>query len=323
MRDSVSEFRNVMRAAGIEPPAEIVADGGLHRFRVETDRAGTRNGWYVLHVDGVPAGAFGSWRLGVTHSWCAKDKASLSYAERGEVSARLDNIKRQREAELTDSRAKARARALFIWRNSRPVESHPYLSEKRVYAYGIRQYKGSLIIPLRDTLGVIHSLQFIDAEGHKRFLSGGAITGHYHAVGKYSGTLCIAEGYATAATIHQTTGHACAVAFNAGNLKAVALSLRYKFPKAKLILCADNDRFTAGNPGVTKAIEASRAVRGFLNVPKFSNLGPYDFYREGGEFDIYRLAALNAGGNTVTPCEKEKHVAVSEFMRSALENADV
>jgi putative DNA primase/helicase len=281
MRDSVSEFRNVMRVAGIEPPGEITADGELHRFRVEADKAGTRNGWYVLHTDGVPAGAFGSWKLGITHNWCAKDKASLSYAERGEVSARLNNIKRQREAELSDSHAKARARALLIWRNSQPVESHPYLTHKRIKAFGIRRYKGHLVIPLRDTLGIIHSLQFVDAEGNKRFLTGGSITSHYHAIGKYQGTLCIAEGYATAATIHQATGHATAVAFNAGNLKSVAIALRKKFLQAKLTICADNDRFTPGNPGVTKAREAALAVGGFLTVPRFSHIGPYDFYKEG------------------------------------------
>jgi putative DNA primase/helicase len=282
MRDSVSEFRNVMRAAGIEPPAEITADGELHRFRVEADKARTCNGWYVLHVDGVPAGAFGSWKLGVTHNWCAKDKASLSYAERGEVSARQNNIKRQREAELTDRHTEARGKALSIWRIAQLVESHPYLSKKRVCAYGIRQYKGCLVIPLRDTQGTIHSLQFIGAEGNKRFLTGGSITSHYYAIGKYQGTLCIAEGYATAATIYEATGHATAVAFNAGNLKAVALSLRCKFPKAKLILCADNDRFTFGNPGVVKAREAALAVGGFLTVPKFKDAGPYDYYRGGG-----------------------------------------
>jgi putative DNA primase/helicase len=235
-----------------------------------------------LYAGGVPAGSFGSWKLGVTHNWCAKDKASLGYAERGEVSARLDNIKRQREAELTDSRTKARGRALSIWRIAHPIESHPYLSKKRVCAYGIRQYKGSLVIPLRDALGVIHSLQFIDAEGNKRFLTGGAISGHYHPIGRYLGTLCLAEGYATAATIHQATAHAVAVTFSAGNLKPVALALRGKFPDAKIVLCADNDRFTPGNPGVTKAREAAIAVGGYLTVPRFDDLGPYDYYR-GGE----------------------------------------
>ncbi|MGH8647383.1 MAG: toprim domain-containing protein [Gammaproteobacteria bacterium] len=124
-------------------------------------------------------------------------------------------------------------------------------------------------------------MQFIDAKGNKRFPSGGTVQGHYHAIGNYQGTLCIAEGYATAASIHEATGYAVAVAFNAGNLKPVALVLRKKFPEAKLILCADNDRFTPGNPGVAKAREAALAVQGLLAVPKFDDLGPYDYYREG------------------------------------------
>jgi len=72
-----------------------------------------------------------------------------------------------------------------------------------------------------------------------------------------------------------------AVAFNAGNLKPVALALRGKFPDAKIILCADNDRFTPGNPGVTKARKAALAVGGRLLVPRFDDIGPYDHYKEG------------------------------------------
>ncbi|MGH8646769.1 MAG: toprim domain-containing protein [Gammaproteobacteria bacterium] len=159
---------------------------------------------------------------------------------------------------------------------------HPYLTRKRVKAHGIRQYRGSLVIPLRDTGGGLLSLQFIDGEGNKRFLNGGAISGHYHAIGEYAGTLYIAEGYATAATIHQETGQAVGCAFNAGNLKPVALALRKKFPEAKLIVCADNDSHTPGNPGVAKAKEAARAVRGFLVVPRFENPGPHDHYQGGG-----------------------------------------
>jgi putative DNA primase/helicase len=170
---------------------------------------------------------------------------------------------------------------LSIWWLSQPVELHPYLTRKRVKAFGIRQYRSALVIPLRDTSGVIHSLQFIDAEGDKRFLAGGAISSHYHAIGQHSGTLCIAEGYATAATIHQATRHAVAVAFNAGNLKPMALALRKKFPEAKLIICADNDRYTPGNPGVAKARAAAMAVNGCLVVPRFDDLGPFDYYREG------------------------------------------
>jgi putative DNA primase/helicase len=75
------------------------------------------------------------------------------------------------------------------------------------------------------------------------------------------------------------------VAFNAGNLKPVALALRKKFPEAKIILCADNDRFTPGNPGVSKAREAALEVNGRLYVPRFEDLGPHDFYREGSRHE--------------------------------------
>jgi putative DNA primase/helicase len=278
--DPLFAFGSAMREAGLGCPS-IIADSRLHRFRVEGDKRGTRNGWYVLYPDRIPAGAFGSWKSGLSQNWCAADKETLSDTEHREYQARLDSIKRQREAELTDGRAKARERALSIWRNSQPVELHPYLSKKRVRAHSIRQYKGCLVIPLRDTQGTIHSLQFIDVDGHKRFLKGGAICGHYHPIGQYQGTLCIAEGYATGSTVHQATGHAVAVAFNAGNLKSVALALWAKFPDAKIILCADNDRFTPGNPGVAMGREAALAVDGFLAVPRFSDLGPFDYYKEG------------------------------------------
>jgi len=46
-----------------------VADGTIHRFRVPDDKAGTLNGWYVLHLDGIASGAFGSWKAGGSSTW--------------------------------------------------------------------------------------------------------------------------------------------------------------------------------------------------------------------------------------------------------------
>ena len=76
----------------------------------------------------------------------------------------------------------------------------------------------------------------------------------------------IAEGYATAASLHLATGYACLVAFNAGNLKAVAVMSREKYAKREIILCADNDTETQGNPGRKAASRAARAVGGKLAV---------------------------------------------------------
>ncbi|MCD8494042.1 MAG: toprim domain-containing protein [Alphaproteobacteria bacterium] len=99
------------------------------------------------------------------------------------------------------------------------------------------------------------------------FLSGGRKKGCYFAIGTPSNSLCIAEGYATAASIYESTGLPCAVAFDAGNLEAVALALRTKFPEIEITLCADNDANTPGNPGLTKAREAAAACGALLAVP--------------------------------------------------------
>ena len=91
-------------------------------------------------------------------------------------------------------------------------------------------------------------------------------------MGRPRNALLLCEGYATAATVFSATGEATAVAFNAGNLPAVARALRVKFPNIKLVICADDDAQTPGNPGRTKAAEAARAVGGFVAVPRFEGV---------------------------------------------------
>ncbi|HYS42756.1 MAG TPA: DUF3987 domain-containing protein, partial [Geobacteraceae bacterium] len=98
--------------------------------------------------------------------------------------------------------------------------------------------------------------------------------GHFHTIGKAKDkTVVIAEGYATGATIHQATGHCVLVAFDSGNLKAVAKAVREKRPDFRIILAADNDQFTEPNVGVVKATEAARAVKGLLAFPVFQDTG--------------------------------------------------
>lgn len=87
-----------------------------------------------------------------------------------------------------------------------------------------------------------------------------------------NGSMLLCEGLATASTLHQATGRAVAVAFNCGNLLAVARALRGKFPALRMIVCADNDFATQDDPGVTHAQAAARAVGGFLAVPRFTEV---------------------------------------------------
>ena len=145
--------------------------------------------------------------------------------------------------------------------------------QKGIKPHGTKANVGSLVVPMRKG-GELRSLQFIRDNGEKRFLSDGEVTGCYCAIGKPNGALCVCEGFATGASIHEATGHAVAVAFNAGNLLAVARELRVKFPELPLILCADDDYRTEANPGLAKATEAARAVGGKLAIPDFGSDRP-------------------------------------------------
>ena len=290
MREAIEQFRAAIHNAGLTPPDVVEADGKLHRF-ASTGRRSDTAGWYVLHGDGIPAGAFGDWRAGLSETWRADIGRKLTLQEEAGHRARMDAVRRQRETEEAKRQSEARERAQAIWQEASPApDDHAYLVDKGVKAHGLRVHDGALVVPVRDGAD-LHSLQFIGGDGEKRFLSGGRVSGCYLSIGVPYGALCIVEGYATGASIHEATGYAVAVSFNAGNLLSVVRALRAKFPSLRLIVCADDDAKAPGNPGLTKAREAARAVAGLLAVPDFGANRP-----EGAtDFnDLHRLAGLES-----------------------------
>lgn len=262
-----------MRIIGLAPVKDIpVADGRIHRYRVEGDKPGSRNGWYALHTDPIPHGAVGSWRTGETHTWRDAEARKINWQERRELQHRMRQVQDERNSAQKRVWEETRAKAQKMWLIARPADpDHPYLQKKQVKSWGLRQLRGQLLIPARRN-GVIHTLQMIDVDGNKRFLTGGRVGGSYYAVGKPDGVICVAEGYATAATVYEATGHATAVAFTAGNLKEVALHLAFNNAKTKIILIADDDAQTPGNPGLTRATEAAMLVGGFVARPLFGEV---------------------------------------------------
>lgn len=266
---------DAMRMAALTPVKDLhlVPDGRLVRYRVEGDKPGSVNGWVVLHDGPVPSGAFGSWRTGATHTWRGNTDRRLTPAERDALRRHQAAAQQARAAELKAVQTAAATRAERLWQRARPAtDVHAYLRAKRVRAIGLRQLRDMLLIPARDTAGRIGTLQFIGPDGAKRFLTGGRIQGCYYAMGRPADCLLLAEGYATAATIFEATGRAVAVCFNCGNLLPVAQALRAKFPALRLVICADNDAGTPGNPGLTHARAAARAVGGEVVAPDFAGV---------------------------------------------------
>lgn len=291
--DPVEAFAEAISGAGLPVP-EIIADGALHRFPTN-DKGSDDAGWYVLHLNGVAAGAFGDWRTGQYATWSAQAPDDMDRAEARKLRKRWRQIQHQRQAEREQRQKEAARRASGIWRNAHPAPAgHPYLLAKGIRPHSIRaDDDGLLIIPMRVD-GEIVSLQFIDGDGDKKFLPGGRVTGAYYPIGALGDVAYVCEGFATGASIHEATGHAVAVAFSAGNLEPVAAALRAKYPDRELVIAADNDvrDDDSENTGVVAAREAANAVNGRLVVPELDGQ-KCDFN------DIHHAHGLEAVRDTV------------------------
>lgn len=278
------DFRAAMAATGLDFPGDVIPDGQLHRIKVNGDH--NPNAWYVLHLDGLPAGMFGDWKRGIAETWCAKAGDVLTEAERAERDRKWKQQQAEREADRRRMHDEARAQAQAILDAARPAtDDHPYLRRKGVQAHpGVmvghwpqRQRDNCLLIPLRTAGGQLATVQAIfpdkPSDGRdKDFLKGGSTKGAHFALGDLAAApvVVIAEGYATAATIHEATGHAAVMAVDAGNLKPVAEAICAAFPGKRIVIAADNDRHTEGNPGIAKATAAAQAVKADLAVPEFA-----------------------------------------------------
>lgn len=190
---------------------------------------------------------------------------------------------RQADAERDRNRQSAARQAFTLWNTAATAMWHPYLKRKAVLPLGIRQRNDRLVIPMTDIDGGLWNCQTIDKQGAKRFLRGGRVKGCFYLIDGESQEIYLAEGFATAAAVHLYFRRKCriAVAFNAGNIKPVAEALRLRNPSTRLVIAADNDQWTDGNPGLTKAREAAAAVNASIIWPKFDGLDtsgkPTDF----------------------------------------------
>jgi putative DNA primase/helicase len=277
--DPVSDFLNAMGAAGIrpmEPIASKLASGDPVRFRADGDKPGRRNGWAWLHLDGVPAGVFRHYRLGVRTVWRAgSDPRSLSPAERRTIMAQARESEARRKAETEAKQEAAVGIARDLWRGAgKPDPAHGYLARKRLPPFGIRQHGDALLIPMVDCGFRLWNVQRVYPGGRKLFLSGGRTDGVFWSHGAFAqdgrpsaGPLVIGEGFATMAAVHHATGHGVVAALSARNLETVARAMRNLFRSRSLIVAADDDRHLSENIGLEAAQRAAESIGALLATP--------------------------------------------------------
>lgn len=249
----------------------FMLDDQWHRVPVRGKKKNNTSGTYCLGEFRLKSG-----RVAIVGLMC-------NHAEQWEVPLNLDGIEdvtpeeiaeaKQRSREAAEASKKARAelqletakRASTIWDKLPDSGASLYLDNKEVKAWGIRFSRGSIVVPACDAQGKLWTLQFIDKEGNKRFLTGGAKRGRFHLIGRPLEEqahliLGIAEGYATAASLHEALHFPIAIAFDAGNILPVSEALRATYPNARLVFFADHDIYKGYPQAFIKQSEHTPAV---------------------------------------------------------------
>jgi putative DNA primase/helicase len=261
------------------PPPE--ADGEVHRFDSIDSRGKPRRrgAWYKLYADGYrPTGIVGDHR-GDQLKWVADAPAvKMSPQER----AAFARVKEQKAAERERAeKAKHEAAAALARQDidaAQPASAdHPYLVTKRLAPDGWLQSGDHLIVPMRDADGTFINRQTISGDGQKRFRAGGRKKGAFSVFGPSPSPdtqrLVIAEGAATAASIAASIPESTVIAaMDCGNLTPVAETLRRLCPAAVIVVAADDDCETPGNPGLRHAEQAAKAVKGSVAIPRIEGV---------------------------------------------------
>lgn len=303
------------------------------RCYVEDDH-GERRGWYWLNSKRLDdgefiTGAYGIYRGDDNGKVAVKINRDgrairISDADRAAIAARQKANMAALNAERGRLAAEAAALARVEWMASTPDGEHEYLKRKRVGAFGVRfsdRETGTLLVPMLDPKGALHGLQKIRDKNRpagtrekEYWPKALAKTGHYHQIGPIpSSVVLLAEGYATAATLHQATGLPVVIAFDAGNLLAVGKAIKSIYKRARVVVCADDDHVQKckdcktptlvtvpacaacgkphgnTNPGITAAELAAHTLGGAVCVPVFAEARPTD---RKGATDFNDLAAM-------------------------------
>ncbi|EKS6584155.1 toprim domain-containing protein [Enterobacter hormaechei] len=232
------------------------------------------------------------------------------------------------EAETEADRKAAAALAVRLMEKTRPASGNAYLTRKGFpdrecpvltvthKTGGVTFRAGDVVVPLYDDTGALVNLQLISSDGLKRPLKGGAVKGACHTIegkkqaGKH---LWIAEGYATALTVHHLTGETVMVALSSVNLLSLASLVRQKHPACQIVLAADRD---LNGDGQTKAAAAAETCEGIVALPPVFGDWNDAFMQNGGE------ATRNAIYDAIRPPAQSPFDTMSEAEFTAMSASD-
>lgn len=267
------------------PVTEVVADGKIRRFRLD-DKDTKLSGWYKAYTNYANDNGepyiyiiYGSWKSDERKKFSGLTR-KLSSAQNRLHKDQYEKAKKEAEDQRAAEHERVAKECAEFWETLEERGASPYLDRKKISGdLGIRYRElGQYIyVPVRDIDGKIWSLEEINAEGKKLSFPGGRKVGGFHIIGTLGETIYLAEGFATAASIHLATGNGCICTFGTGQFKAVAGIFRKHYPDKKIVICGDLNHPSKKSASEKLAEDAAKNVTGSVIFPVFKNSTDEDF----------------------------------------------
>ena len=264
--EAIYSFENFLESHGFETKEPLETNPTKpQRAYTNVNNKRALSGYYAFYDNyGTPVGFASDYRTGQTHNFKLSGRKSTKTNTEA-----LERFREEAKQDQEQKWLKVSEKAKIIWDVALPCDSHPYLLSKGVASHSLREHKGKLIIPIMDETGKLWSLQMIQEDGGKRFLSGGKTGGGFFVIGtkllKAATKVGIGEGYATCMTIYEQKQIPMIVCFNAGNMISVSKKLSDALPNKEFIIYADNDE---NNIGQDKAIAAAQITNAEVVMPE-------------------------------------------------------
>jgi putative DNA primase/helicase len=219
-------------------------------------------------------GKFGTYKHGGSECKVEIDWKPLSDAERARFKAEQAAAGERAKLAKAEAAALAAMGAADLWRRAAREGRSPYLERKGLVGEACRYLPdGTLVIPLLrydyPREDALRAVQRILPDGFKSFTKGFSKSGSALRLGQGDPTtelVLVCEGYATGLSIRMAMEKTLPVyvALDAYNLVWVVEILRKLHPRARLLICADDDWKSAdqdgANPGRNKAKLAAKTT---------------------------------------------------------------
>lgn len=286
--DPRGEFQKQLVADGYQIPKHFMC-GKVMRMKAPGDKKKLSGWcWYEefddTYNDGavIGYGQYGSWKEGdareVKNHWSSRNEELLTRDQKHAIDEARAIAQKQREAELAILHQEAALECFDIYSKAGEAKEHDYLKRKKIDACGaIKQDGDKLIIPMMDEAGVLQSVQYIKKDGFKHYHKGGKVAGAHFAIHGTTATVYVAEGYATAASIHMATGATCYVAFTVHKLLDVVMMAKAHNTESRIVIAGDDDVENEINIGKQKAKEIAQSLGVIARFPDMKGKKGSDF----------------------------------------------